>query len=483
VDSSGNAYVTGETESPDFPVTSSGFQTTFPPFNNVSGTHMAAAFLAKLNPAGSQLLYSTYLAATSSSINFGNFDDSFATAIAADNSGNAYLAGYTRSLNFPTTSGVVQPSLDGIACRFLVLASTSVASAGGSMSANVTAPAGCNWTATSNVPAWITITSGSSGSGNGTVNFSVAANSGLTRSGSLTIAGQDVAINQQGTPSCVTSVVASSFQNVSAAGGTVNFPVSAPATCSWSANSPVSWINITSGSPGSGNGTVAISFAPNSGPSRNGNINVGGLLAFTGQNGVCGFSQCSDGFVSKINTNASGTASLVYSTYLGGNNFDVATGVAIDGSGDAYVSGTTLSSNFPVTTGAFQTSPKGGRCGSPGGYTCPSAFVAKLNPTATALLFSTYLGGSANNAATAIATDSSGNAYVTGFTNSADFPVSSGVAQSSLASGSCSVGVHSIMCPDAFAAKFSSAGYVRCERRFNIRHGDGGRDGYLQSAG
>jgi Beta-propeller repeat len=140
VDSNGNAYVAGETESPDFPVTSSGFQTTFPVFSNTNGTHISAAFLAKLDPTGSQLLYSSYLAATSSSINFGNFDDSFATGVAADNSGNAYLAGYTHSLNFPTTSGVLQSSLDGVSCRFLLNASSfAVASTGSSMSANVIA--------------------------------------------------------------------------------------------------------------------------------------------------------------------------------------------------------------------------------------------------------------------------------------------------------------------------------------------------------
>ena len=454
VDSNGDAYVAGETESPDFPVTASGFQTTFAPFSQV---HTSAAFLAKLNPAGSQLLYSTYLFATSSSATFGYFfDDSFATAVAADNSGNAFVAGYTRSLNFPTTPGVAQPSLDGVGCRFLVNGSSFPPSAGGSLSANVVGPAGCNWTAVSNVP-WISITSGSSGSGNGVVNFSVAANTGLARSGSLTIAGQDFIVNQSGTVTpCVTSVTTSSF-NVSAAGAAVSFAVAAPVGCNWSSNSPASWITITSGSSGSGNGNVAVSLAANSGPQRLGNINVSGQFGSISQNGVCGLSQCSDGFVSKINTNASGTASLVYSTYLGGNNFDVATGVAIDSAGDAYVSGTTLSSNFPVAN-AFQASPKGGRCGQPGGYPCASAFVAKLNPAATALLFSTYLGGSANNAATSIAVDSSGSAYVTGFTNSADFPVSSGVKQPSLASASCSVGAHSIPCPDAFAVKFSSSG-------------------------
>jgi len=452
VDSNGDAYVAGETESADFPVTSSGFQTAFPSF---TGSHVAAAFLAKLDPSGSQLLYSTYLAATSSS---GGFDDAFAAAVAADNSGNAFVAGYTRSLHFPTTPGVVQASLDGVACRYSVASSLSVASGSGSESTNATAPTGCTWTAVSNA-SWVTISSGSPGSGNGTVNFSVTANSMLTRTGDLTIAGQDFVVIQSGGASCVTTVTPNSFQNVSAAGGSINFVVNAPGGCNWSATSAVSWITITSGSSGSGNGNVTISAAANSGPFRFGLINVGGITGSMGQNGVCGFAECSDGFVSKINTNASGVSSLVYSTYIGGNNFDVATGIAVDSAGDAYVSGTTLSSNLPVAN-AFQASPKGGRCGPPGGYTCASAFVTELNPTATTLLFSTYLGGSANNAATAIALDSSGNVYVTGFTNSTDFPVSAGVVQPALASASCSFGTFSIACPDAFVAKFSSSGSI-----------------------
>ena len=82
--------------------------------------------------------------------------------------------------------------------------------------------------------------------------------------------------------------------------------------------------------------------------------------------------------------NPTGSA-LVYSTYLGGSSTDEAYGIAVDSSGNAYVTGYTDSPNFPITSGAFQTSLEDRR---------ENAFVAKLNPTGSALVYSTYLGGS-----------------------------------------------------------------------------------------
>jgi len=124
-------------------------------------------------------------------------------------------------------------------------------------------------------------------------------------------------------------------------------------------------------------------------------------------------------FVSKVN--ATGTA-LVYSTYLGGSTQDIASAIAVDGSGDAYVAGQTESTDFPVTTGAFQTANN-----TSGAAT---GFVTELNPTGTGLIYSTYLGGSGADAVNGIAVDGSGDAFVTGFTGSKDFPVTSGVFQS-----------------------------------------------------
>jgi uncharacterized protein (TIGR03437 family) len=106
---------------------------------------------------------------------------------------------------------------------------------------------------------------------------------------------------------------------------------------------------------------------------------------------------------------------------LGGTNTDVAYGIAVDANGDAYISGTTSSPNFPVTTGAFQTSPRSNSM---------HAFVAKLNASGSALVYSTLVGGSASeNSVAGIRIDAAGNAYVAGTTSSLDFPITPGALQ------------------------------------------------------
>jgi uncharacterized protein (TIGR03437 family) len=131
------------------------------------------------------------------------------------------------------------------------------------------------------------------------------------------------------------------------------------------------------------------------------------------------FTGCSmsDAFVTKLDS----SGKIVYSTYLGGTNTDVAYGIAVDANGDAYISGTTSSPNFPVTTGAFQTSPRSNSM---------HAFVAKLNASGSALVYSTLVGGSASeNSVAGIRIDAAGNAYVAGTTSSLDFPITPGALQ------------------------------------------------------
>src|SRR5262249_48103130 len=108
---------------------------------------------------------------------------------------------------------------------------------------------------------------------------------------------------------------------------------------------------------------------------------------------------------------------LGYSTYLGGSAADQGFGIAVDGAGNTYVTGTTLSTNFPVTPGAVQLAKNGGE----------DAFIAKLNAAGSALVYATYLGASKDDIGAGIAVDGSGNAYVTGYTTSNDFPTTSGV--------------------------------------------------------
>ncbi len=197
-------------------------------------------------------------------------------------------------------------------------------------------------------------------------------------------------------------------------------------------------------------------------PSAGGNSGPGGVHCHTGGNPLAA---CSDGFVAKFDTTISGSGSLLYATYLGGSYYDAATGIAIDSDGNAYVVGATLSDDFPIVA-AFQPSRKLGRCGPAassgggGGHVCASAFVAKLNPGASAMVYSSYLGGTGDTAAIGVAVDSSKNAYLTGTTNAADFPATLGVVQHSLATATCSLAGKSITCPDAFVAKVNSNGLL-----------------------
>jgi len=126
-----------------------------------------------------------------------------------------------------------------------------------------------------------------------------------------------------------------------------------------------------------------------------------------------------DGFVAKYST----SGSEVYCTYLGGNLTDYAYGIAVDSGGNAYVTGTTYSTGFAGSPGGgAQTTNAGGG----------DAFIAKLNPAATALLYFTFLGGSQSDVGQQVAADSGGNAYVAGTTSSPDFPASGGAFQSTL---------------------------------------------------
>jgi hypothetical protein len=146
------------------------------------------------------------------------------------------------------------------------------ASGGGGNAIDVTTTKSCSWTAVSN-SAWITITSGGSDIGNGTVKYSVAANSGSTpRTGTITVAGQTFTVSQA--VNC-TYQISPTSQSFPLSGGTGSVAVTAPASCAWTAASHVDWVTITSGTAGSGNGTVAFTVAATSNnKDRNGTLTI-----------------------------------------------------------------------------------------------------------------------------------------------------------------------------------------------------------------
>lgn len=396
VDSSGDAYVTGATDSLDFPTVGP----TQPPGGGTCTDDLQYpfncfdAFVAKLNPAGTSLIYSTFL---------GGSNDDRAAAIAVDSSGNAYVTGYTVSSDFPT----VNPFQSAY---------------GGGNCGSSSSPTPC-------YDAFVAKLN--------------AAGSALVYSTYLGGAGNDIASG--------ISVDSLGAAYVVGSTSSTNFPVTASALQSKYGGGVYNAF-ITKLNP-PGNSAVYSTYLGGSGEDHgaaiavdsSGNAFVTGYtisnnfptaipLQKSWAGGTCGTTPCFDAFVSKLNP---GGSALVYSTYLGGTGGDYGYGIALDPAGDAYVTGLTTSTNFPVTPGAFQTA---------GGGTNYDAFILKINPAGSALVYSTYLGGIGNEAAYGIAVDASGNAYVAGYSYGQGFPVASPLQPTS------------VFLDDAFITKINASG-------------------------
>ena len=187
------------------------------------------------------------------------------------------------------TFTLTQEGVSQVSCSYAIdRASQSVAAAGtNGATVAVSTSAGCGWTAASNA-GWITITSGASGSGNGQVAFNVAANTGGARSGTLTIGGRTLSIEQAA--DCSYSINPQSH-SVSAAGGAgPSIAVSTAGGCNWTATSNAAWLTIASGASGTGNGSVGFNIATNSGGGRTGTLTVAGRTFTVSQAGACVFS-------------------------------------------------------------------------------------------------------------------------------------------------------------------------------------------------
>ncbi len=385
VGSDGSAYVTGATTSSDFPT-----QNSLQPGSS-SGTLVGIdAFVMKLNPNGSDIIYSTYVGG--SRIDVG-------AAIAVDSAGNAYVTGSTQSADFPIV-GAVQPALTarGTQAPSSLSRDPSIKDAirqrAGDDAKNLwqwnyfyeqitgarapdpfqlvpARPGGGQWaveevrTYRLGLDDWWDLVTRPPGSSLGDTlpelgkrsAFVMKLNpsgSRLTYSTYLGGSGDDRA----------TSITVDAERNAYVAGATssLDFPVR----------------NAIQETHGGGEPFYAF-----------------------------------DAFVAKLD--AMGTA-IVYATYLGGAEYDGARGIAVDADGNAYVSGSTDSPDFPTTAGAFDID-------GPAVEEDYEAFVVKLNAAGSALMYSTYLGGGSYEWGLNIAVDGEGSAYVTGVTGSADFPL------------------------------------------------------------
>ena len=208
-----------------------------------------------------------WITVTSGSSGSGNGTVGFTAAAnaGAARSGTILIAGQTVSVTQPAAT----------TCSYNVTPTTrAVPVGGGNSTFSVATAAGCAWTAVSQA-GWITVTSGSSGSGNGTVGFTAAANAGAARSGTILIAAQTVSVTQPAATTCSYNVTPTT-RAVPPGGGSSTFSVATTAGCAWTAASQAGWITVTSGSSGSGNGTVGFTAAANTGPARSGTLLIAG---------------------------------------------------------------------------------------------------------------------------------------------------------------------------------------------------------------
>ncbi|OFV96568.1 MAG: hypothetical protein A3H28_15980 [Acidobacteria bacterium RIFCSPLOWO2_02_FULL_61_28] len=352
VDTAGNIYVTGETDSTNFPLSG--------PLQEAKGRG-SDAFVAKLNPAANALQYATYLGGTGTDIG---------TAIAVDSLGNAYLTGHTDSTSFPTTAGALQRTSAGGPDAFV-----SRLNANGSALTFSTYLGGDRTDR----------------------GFGIA----LDAPGNIYITGRTNSANFP---------TASPFQ---ANNGGLFDAFAAKLNPVGSSLMYATYYGGTQDDYGYGIAADGTGGAYLTGFTESNNFPTINPIQSIFGGGTCGVTPdtfpCPDVFVAKLNPAGSAP---VYSTYLGGGNDDEGYSIAVDSSGAAYLTGVTVSTDFR-TANPFQAVNGGGE----------DAFVAKLNPGGSQLVYSTYLGGAGEEAGNGIAVDSSGSATVAGYTQSSAFPL------------------------------------------------------------
>ncbi|AKB33736.1 cell surface protein [Methanosarcina siciliae HI350] len=371
VDGKGNIHITGGTYSKDFPTTAGAYKTTNGGYYDV--------FVSKFDTAGN-LVYSTYLGGNGGYITASEYG----LGIAVDSAGDAYITGKTLSPDFPTTTGAYQttkPYSTSFRC--------------------------CAFVSKINSTGSLTYSTYLGGDGN---DDEYGTGIAVDSSGNAYITGY--------TPRY---------------GG--NFPTTTGAYMETRAGNRDAFVTklnpdgtalvystYLGGSSNDYGQKIAVDdegSAYVTGYAKSGFPTTVGAYQITHGGGTY------DAFVTKLNPEGTG---LVYSTFLGGSDYELSYALTIDGTGNACITGSTSSSDFPTTSGAYQTTYGGGSY---------DAYVTKLNPEGTGLIYSTYLGGNGSaDYGYEITTDSMGYAYITGYTNSADFPVTPGAYQTNSGGGS-----------------------------------------------
>jgi hypothetical protein len=413
IDSAGNAYVTGQTASTDFPLVA--------PMQGANAGQLDG-FVFKLDPTGTAILYSTY---------FGGSNDDEAHSIAVDSAGNAYITGFTFSSNFPILNGLQRTTQGGMDAYLMKLNSSGgiifSTYLGGSaddrafgVALNPADPTGgvyvTGMTSSRNFPVAGAF---QSNFGDGAADVFVtkfSPSGGLVYSTYVGGRGLDQAF----------AIAIDSAGGAYVVGFTtsINFPLVRPLQAGFAGGSDDAFIFKLSPA---GNALEYSTYYGGNGSDEAVRVIVDdfGNAFFTGATASVNFpvvnafqpahsssfdaASVLDAFVVKLTPDGQ---AIDFSTYLGGSGNDSGTGIGLDSQENVYVSGFTTSTDFPAIN-ALQVTNLSSR----------TAFITKFTPDASELLFSTYLGSSGTSAAVGLAVDAAGSAYVTGFTNSGDFPV------------------------------------------------------------
>jgi len=377
-DAQGNVYTVGGTSDVQFPVTPGS------PSGVLASASLGDVTVTKVSADGKTLMYSTHLGGVATDLGFG---------IALDAAGNIYITGGTASSDYPVTSNAFQPRR---------------ASGGDPNSA-----ADCFVTKLN--PAGNALVYSTYLSGN---DQDVCTGIGVDGAGNAYVTGATLSRDFP--------TLNAFQQNMRGSGDAFVTKLSADGSkllYSTYMGGSGSELSLGIAVDSTGNVYLAGATTSNDFPVTQGAFQT----RFGGSGGQPKrFFTSGDGFVMKLGPDGS----QVYSTYLGGTRDDIAIGIAVDPSGAASVVGSTLSTDFPLLK-PFQATFKGS--GGDDNYIAGDAFVAKLNPQGSALVYSSYLGGAKDDRAMGIAVDSAGNAHVSGNTLSPDFPVTPDATQKTYA--------------------------------------------------
>ena len=370
IDAKGYQYVMGYTEATDFPTTSGAYSRT-PTKDSYSDTGYRTMFITKFNRTGTALVYSTFIA------------NAQPAGIAVDSSGNAYVVATPNppySFSFPTTAGSWRPScVSSTQCSFLLKLNST---GSGLVYSTSLIDKDCG------------------------VYFNAVALDSTDHAYVAGIGGPGCYTTDNAYKRMLTSGSNMMVMKLTANGSGVLYSTYLGGNTDTQNDWPRA-IAVDSLNHAAITGSTSSTDFPT----------TAGAFQRTQQGGIL------DAFIAKLNGDGS---KLLASTLLGGSGSESASGIAIDPDNQVYVAGTTDSKNFPVTSGAVQTSPDTTTCGYEEGVPeiCNDAFAAKLPPDLSKLVYSTYLGGpNGNEASIHIGVDAVGHAYVAGSSNSSQVPL------------------------------------------------------------